>query len=92
MPFLVLQKRGLVALLLLSFGCLVVVNILWLFLTVLWVGLQCVIVVFPDHTHLLFVVNYKRKYVHEVLVNRLVKLAQEKSVIRSIDHLEIAII
>ena len=25
------------------------------------------------------VVNYKRKYVHEVLVNCLVKLAQEKS-------------
>ena len=28
------------------------------------------------------VVNYKRKYMHEVLVNRLVKLAQEKSVVR----------
>ena len=27
---------------------------LWLFLTVLWVDLQCVIMVFPDHTHLLF--------------------------------------
>ena len=26
----------------------------WLFLMVPWVGLQCVIVVFPDHTHLLF--------------------------------------
>ena len=25
------------------------------FLTVPWVGLRCVIVVFPDHTHLLFV-------------------------------------
>ena len=24
----------------------------WLFLTVSWVGLQCVIVAFPDHTHL----------------------------------------
>ena len=24
---------------------------LWLFLTLLWVGLQCVIVVFPDHAH-----------------------------------------
>ena len=30
------------------------VSVLWLFLTVPWVGLQCVIVVFPDHTHLLF--------------------------------------
>ena len=41
----------LVALLLLSFGCLVTVNVLWLFLRV---GLQCVIVVFPDYAHLLF--------------------------------------
>ena len=31
------------------------VNVLWLFLTVAWVGLRCVIVVFSDHTHLLFV-------------------------------------
>ena len=46
------RKRELVALLLLSFGCIVTVNNLWLFLTVPWVGLQCVIVVFPDHTHL----------------------------------------
>ena len=30
------------------------VSALWLFLTVLWVMLQCVIVVFTDHTHLLF--------------------------------------
>ena len=29
-----------------------------------------------------FVVGYKRKYVHKVLVNRLVKLAQEKNVVR----------
>ena len=44
------RKRELVALLLLSFGCLVTINVLWLFLTVPWVGLQFVIVVFPDHT------------------------------------------
>ena len=43
----------LVALLLLSLGCRVTVNILWLFLTVSWLGLQCVIVVFPNHTYLL---------------------------------------
>ena len=30
---------------------------MWLFLTVPWVGLQYVIVVFPDHTHLLFVIK-----------------------------------
>ena len=50
------RKRKLRAWLLLSFvRCLVTVNVLWLFHTVAWVGLQCVIVVFPDHTHLLFV-------------------------------------
>ena len=43
------RKRELVALLLLSFRCLVNVNIPWLFLTVPWVGLQFVIVVFHDH-------------------------------------------
>ena len=48
------RKRELVALLLLSFGCLVTVNVLWLFLMVPWVGLQFVIVVFPDHTYLPF--------------------------------------
>ena len=31
-----------------------IVIVLWLFLTVTLVGLQCVLVVFPDHTHLLF--------------------------------------
>ena len=30
------------------------VSVLWLILTVAWVGLQCVFVVFPDHTHLLY--------------------------------------
>ena len=45
-------KRELVAFLLLSYGCLVIVYVLWLFLKVPWMGLQCVVVVFPDHTHL----------------------------------------
>ena len=48
------RKRELVALLLLFFGCLVTVYVLWLFLMVPRVGLQFVMVVFPDHTHLLF--------------------------------------
>ena len=51
------RKNELVALLLFSFGCLVTVNVLWLYLTVLWACLQFVIVVFPDHTHLLFKVD-----------------------------------
>ena len=45
-------KRELVALLNLSFWCLVMVE--QLFLTVPWSCLRFVIVVFPDHTHLLF--------------------------------------
>ena len=46
-----------VAVLLLSYRCIVTINVLWLFLTVPWVGLQYVIVVFPDHTHLRFSYN-----------------------------------
>ena len=46
------RKREQVGLLLLSFGCLVTVNVLKLFLTEPWIGLQFVILVFPDHTHL----------------------------------------
>ena len=45
------RKRELVALLLLSFECLVTVNVLYPFSAVPWVGLQFVIVVLPDHTH-----------------------------------------
>ena len=48
------RKRKLVALLPLSYRCIVTINVLWLFLTVPWVGLQYVIVVFPDHIYLLF--------------------------------------
>ena len=48
------RKRKMVDLLLLSNRCIVIIIVLWLFLTVPWVCLQCVIVVFPDHTDLLF--------------------------------------
>ena len=43
-----LRKKELVALLRLSFCCSVVVSILYLFLRMLWIGLQCGIGVFPD--------------------------------------------
>ena len=46
------RKRKLVDLL--YYRCLVTVNVLWLFLTAPWVCLQFAIVVFSDHTHLLF--------------------------------------
>ena len=52
-----MRKRELVASLLLPFSCLVVVFVLWLYLTVPWDVLQSVIVVFPDHTHLLLEAN-----------------------------------
>ena len=45
-------KRELVALLCLSSWCLVIV--VWLFLVMPRVNLQFVIVVFPDHPHLLY--------------------------------------
>ena len=48
------RKRELVALLSLSFRCLVTGNVLWIFLTVLWICMQFVIVLFPDLTHLRF--------------------------------------
>ena len=54
------RKRKLVALLLLSYRCIVTINVLRLFLTVPWVGLQCVIAVFPDHTHLPLLSVYER--------------------------------
>ena len=47
------RKRKLVALLLLSYRCIVTMDVLWLFLMVRWVGVQCVIVVFSDHIYLL---------------------------------------
>ena len=55
------MKKEPVALLLLSCGCRVAVNVLWLFLPVSWVGLQCVIVVFPDHAHLRFLEIFDKK-------------------------------
>ena len=60
MSFLVLhhlkKEEKLVDLLLLSYKCtcIVAVNVIWLFLIVPLVALQCVNVVFPGHTHLLF--------------------------------------
>ena len=51
------RKKELVALLILSYGCCVTVNVLRFFLMAPGVGgLSCVIVVFPNHTQLLFVI------------------------------------
>ena len=59
----------LVALLNLSSWCLVLV--VWLFLAVPWVCLRFVIVVFPDHTHLLlYRENMKKIFLHETKTHR----------------------
>ena len=56
-----------VALLNLSFWCLVMVE--WLFLAVPWGCLRFVIVVFPDHTHLLFFTcNVNKVYMYMIWV------------------------
>ena len=54
-----MEKRELVVLLNLSSWCLVMVE--WLFLAVPWGCLRFVVVVFPDHTHLLFLIGNEWK-------------------------------
>ena len=58
-------KRELVALLYLSSWCLVMVE--RLFLAVQWGCLRFVIVVFPDHTHLLILQHSSYKHVFSVI-------------------------
>ena len=58
-----------VALLKMSSWCLVIV--VWLFFAVPWVCLQFVIVVFLDHTHLLFLMNKK---IHSVKQHNVYKI------------------
>ena len=43
-------------------------------------------ILFPSPDSRRVVVSYKRKYVHKVLVNHLVKLPEEKSVVRWTDR------
>ena len=61
------EKRELVALLSLSSWCLVIV--VWLFFAVPWMCLQLVIVVFPNHTRLLFLTN-RRVVKHKISLVR----------------------
>ena len=61
-------KRELIALLKLSSWCLLMVE--RLFLAVPRGCLQFVIVVFPDHTHLLFLVSQLDIYIHNGLVSQ----------------------
>ena len=59
-------KNELVALLGLSSWCFVVVE--WLFLAMPWVGLQFVIVVLPDHAHILFLYQINAKIKNSYLM------------------------
>ena len=61
-----MRKRELVALLYLSSWCLVMVE--RLFLVVPWGCLRFVIVVFPDHTHLLFLMSLVFFFILHILV------------------------
>ena len=71
-------KRELVALLNLSSWCLVMVE--WLFLTVPRGCLRFVIVVFPDHTHLLFLVRIRLKIERKNLYGKaLVKIRAKRA-------------
>ena len=78
------RRRELVALLLLYYGCLGAVNVLCLFLTVPWVCLQCVIVVFPDHTHLLF---YAQTVCFENLLSSLLSLEYNTEFLKLVEIL-----
>ena len=56
----ILKRKGVLVtycLILLSYKCIVTINDLWLFLVMPWADLQCVIVVFTGHTHLLLVTH-----------------------------------
>ena len=64
-------KRELVASLNSSSWCLVMVE--WFFLAVPWDCLQFVIVVFPDHTHLLFFSIYLLLFQNDNICNMLLK-------------------
>ena len=54
-------------------------------------AINSMVILLPSANSRRVVVSYKRKYVHEVLVNRLVKLAQEDSVVRWSDHPDMTI-
>ena len=55
--------------------CLVTVGILWLFFLMPWIGMQWVIVLFPDHTHLLIETVYSATVLRTCITQRLVSMA-----------------
>ena len=58
LSFLVLKSsEELVAYFYVSFRCIVAVIVLWIFFTMQWVSLQCLIVEYPDHMLLLITIT-----------------------------------
>ena len=66
-----MEKRELVATLDLPSWYLVMVE--WLFLVVPWGCLRFVIVVFPDHTHLLYLKNSSDLYVIRHIITKILE-------------------
>ena len=64
------SKRKLVDLLLLSYKCIVSINVMWLFVRMAWVDLQCVTAEFSYHTHLLFALYFERFLVHLIYIRK----------------------
>ena len=61
---------------------------MWLFLAVPWVGLQCVIVVFPDHTHLPFYYrNGKKQFLSIKISGEILDILISKDFLDSISTL-----
>ena len=61
------RKRKVVALQLLPYRCIVTINVMRLFLAVPWVAMQCVILVFPYHTHFLQCIQCSpRQYIQKL--------------------------
>ena len=55
----------------------------WLFLAVPWVCLRFVIVVLPDHTHLLFLVNFRDYFIKKNKFDVLVGVEPGTSCLRN---------
>ena len=83
------RKRELVALLSLAYGYLVTVKVQWLFLIMQWVGLEFMIVVFPDHTHQLLILVTKMPPCSNKVKHLLNILWDQKTKMPSIPYMEL---
>ena len=73
-----MRKRELDALLKLSSRCLVTVGIVWFFFPMSCAGMQRVIVLFPDHTHLLTATGSPATALCNGIMQRLVSMPDKR--------------